>query len=361
MDAFEKILSDALRFTDAKDPKKRMKVYQNVAKAIETVPEQKRELYRTKLAAFIRKFEAELQNAQPQAVPEPKVEAPAPSQYTVPSLDATDPEYGARADIEPPMSAVTPDDLSDVNASGSDIEGPAIRPRKNLLRYLILVAALAAVILLILAAVWYFILNEDGRTRADRTPPKIEQSETTSTVSTSTSEEDKVETIFDITLPKDIAAVSDRLGSDSGDQAVLGKLVEDKKFTIRELTTIFPGPEFPVDPNKTYFMSLEIQSPRRALNSLVINAGLATMDTEGNLQSAKPGPHRFFLHRGRVKGSDFAADGDNFVITGSITGEKNAALDSFLPDTSKARAIIVVRPKEDDAIVIKRVSLIEIQ
>ncbi len=170
MDAFEKILSDALRFTDATDPKKRMKVYQNVAKAIETVPEQKRELYRTKLAAFIRKFEAELQDAQPAISGKLEVETPARAPDSPSAPQMTSPEFNDQAGIEPPMSDVTPDDLSDATVDASSVEERAVTPRTLSSRYLVFTVAITAAILLTFFAVWYFQLDDNGRKDTTNSP-----------------------------------------------------------------------------------------------------------------------------------------------------------------------------------------------
>ena len=345
MDAFEKIIGDALRFTDVNDPRKRMKVYQNVAKAIESVPEQKRELYKAKLSAFVRKFEAELREKadtdalQSPPVPPAEFQPGQPHEGSFPNdnpgfneADYPEPEFPGPPTSKISMADNSPGQVKD----GGKRRGKRIPKitRNQVLK--ILLGVLAVVLLLGVLAVLYFYSTGTSQGTSGQTSGSNAEKAAPS--------QEAVKTIFDISLPQDAGSVSDKLGSERGEEAFLSGLIANNKFAVNESTAFYLGPEFPVDTSKTYLMKLEFERPIKNLTDMRINAGLAVMDKDGNVLRAKPGPHRYFVHRGKVKNTVLSESGGNYVISGSITGEADSALDKFLPGTAKARAVDLGAP-----------------
>ncbi|MGE0231030.1 MAG: hypothetical protein AB7O39_08860 [Flavobacteriaceae bacterium] len=146
--------------------------------------------------------------------------------------------------------------------------------------------------------------------------------------------------------------ISDFAGPDSGFEQVNGKPIaqitgKEFQFTqsdgrsvlrVEGRAQLISTARYRVDPAKLYRMEVGLRSLVLGQSQASrVNAGVATYDADGKLQTAAPGTHRYFAMQEALP----AAEGWQ-VRSGFITGEGNTTHSTFRPGTRYVRPIILV-------------------
>lgn len=146
--------------------------------------------------------------------------------------------------------------------------------------------------------------------------------------------------------------IADFDGPDSGFVQVNGKPLADadgQRFEFRregERSVLFvegraqliTAARYRVDPSKLYRMEVAIRSiATDTSHASRINAGVATYDADGKLQTDAPGTHRYFAMQEALPAADEWQQRSGF-----ITGEGNTTHSTFRPGTRFVRPIVLV-------------------
>lgn len=142
-----------------------------------------------------------------------------------------------------------------------------------------------------------------------------------------------------INLPDDAKSLSTKLSQFGLNTKDLEQfLKETDAFIIKQNTTLFPGPVFRIKSEKQYFMKIEFKIHGDQKKSPIIHAGFVTFDSNEMVETDKPGPHRYFVHKGKFKRSDKVREA--FILSNLIEGRGNKNHRQFRKTTTYVRPII---------------------
>lgn len=328
LNRFETVIRQALEASGAETFFERSEVFakarEGLEKIIATREEEVQQQMREELSRAIEEIEAQFSAA------------PAPDPQELPDLDLTFPEDPVFA--EEPAFAELPDEQPSIQPRADKVElSPAdftrpqtmpapdtpVSPGQNKIRW---IAGFACLAVLSVVAVMFATGNFSGDSSGST--GLIESAEPTGA-----------------NFVLDLSQFDKQLSAKAEASAPLGQgvtVVESdgkKVLNITGNSAIYSRQDFPVDPQKQYEMAISIRTlPNSAGTDLrtVTLAGLATFDKDGNLETSKPGTHRY----GLISDPVFSKDGWKVYRT-VFTGTE-ADPNSFRPGTKSARVAVLV-------------------
>lgn len=160
-----------------------------------------------------------------------------------------------------------------------------------------------------------------------------------------------------INLPQDQEQITGQMMSDTQLPNEMDAYIRDGNFVISEPTTLYFGPRLAVDPKNIYFMSLALALEDPTGEMPEINAGFATFDKDGQLETVAPGSHRYFLHRGKIRPDTAVVEDGEFQISNIISETGNESHAQFRADSAFARAVIIFNPEPGNPITLKKLTI----
>jgi hypothetical protein len=352
MDKFEKLIRKTLNGASGSDRKARMVVYQAAIKSIDAVPAEKQTELKKRLAVTISKIETEFQTSAKQSnsltgsTQVKKQEFVKEPQTLAPNIESTH-----SADNLPQTNT---DLLKEVAVPRQAADRIIKESPKSSNKWFIPLIVCGLMVLVWIGG-WYALNNSDVE------DPQIATGNTDdSSQLEKTANDPAMNTLVDLKFGESLDMLSTNMNLDSNGAETLKTFLVDGKIQTKENLTLFVGPKFDIETSKTYVMELKIASTTDEEFSPIVTAGFVTFGPEDELLTGKPGPHRYFVYSGRLSPDKTITDGRKHSLTGVISGEDTGALDKFLPNTKSGRIIIVIRPLENEPVILESLKLLEV-
>ncbi len=156
--------------------------------------------------------------------------------------------------------------------------------------------------------------------------------------------------LYDIKLPDDIDQLAGNALGRSSDRNSYEKFVTGSTFLVNDDVSFFIKDLMPVDTSKVYLMRLTMRVKEIKTKWPRIQAGFATFDAEKKVQRDPPGSHRYFAHQGLMRLENTIEVGDEFSVSGVISGEGNTSHNMLRPGTRYIRPLAFFRVDDDTSI-----------
>lgn len=115
-------------------------------------------------------------------------------------------------------------------------------------------------------------------------------------------------------------------------------------FEARQATALYGIEKVAIDPERTYRMRFDVRVTGEA--AARVEAGLATFDADGELQTEPPGAHRYGVAVGH-----YAPPGEGWVtLSGVFTGTGNENFNQFRAGTKSAVPVVLLNYGETDTV-----------
>ncbi|MGB7288163.1 MAG: hypothetical protein WBC71_14635 [Salaquimonas sp.] len=337
MNQFERLLRSAIVTVDVSSQSARLKVYEAAVNALSGLPEENLDIYRQQLSDAITKIEAEYADSR--------------VFNTAQSLDSQ---------VEPqiaPVAEAPPVTTLDDTVSSTESDFRQSKAKSAGFKRVFWIVALLAIGLIVASLIYSF---SGTFSSVEDVVASSEEPQNTQNVTevqkpiqpvrqVGTSEND-LDTMLNASLPQDIDELA---GSATGTQAGLesfGEFVSNDKFILSDNATIYGTELFAVETSGTYLMRLEFEIVEEKSEWPVVNAGVATFDINQQLQTDKPGTHRYFVNSGPLLDSTIVRNGNTLSVFGLITGEGNESHETFRPGTKFVRPVVLYRLNEDTSV-----------
>jgi len=346
MNQYIELLKGALAGIDAGDREKRIRIYEAASRALARLPKDQQENQRAQLFDTITVVEREyLSRAQSAAEP----------------MAPSDKEHEVRP--EQPPTATLPDHNFDVDTPKNRT---SLLPKVPVRKSLMIAAFVGATLLVGWVLVSVIGMKSGNDIASERSPEVAGDAEIAKTDPGATDVSEAVsgeqpptgtKPIVNINLSAGFSALSTHQKRDALQQEEEADYLKDGQFVVSIAQTFYAGPQFDVDPDKQYLMTLSVEIAPGNKGLPKILAGFATFDSKGDMEKTDDSSSRFFVSNGRIDNSFFDKTTSRINLTNIITGRETGSNERFWDDTKSARAVVRIVPAKDSPVIIRNISV----